>query len=201
MPIFRYNTRAEDPRYLPSADWNALSEWAKLGPGSKVLDAGCGQFARDYIALHGMGCEVYGMDKRISSIRKAKAKLRKEGIPERLVKGDIKELPFFGEKFDFVYANAIPASGTEDGWKDVFRVLKKGGKAYITLIQEASHLKKGRPERFDFSYGTEEIMRWFQAGNESYKIEFEKVQPRPSTEETSIGARETKKLLARIEKL
>jgi ubiquinone/menaquinone biosynthesis C-methylase UbiE len=149
-----------------------------------------------------MGCEVYGMDSRMSALRKAKAKLKEDGIPDRLEKGDIKEMKFPSGEFDFVHANAIPAKTTENGWNDVLRILKPGGKAYITLIQEAYHLNR-RPMcgKFDFSYGTEEVLGWFPFGDKNYKIEFQELYPRPANEETSIGPRLTTKLLVKIEKL
>lgn len=200
MPRIKCDTRKEDPRYMPSSDWSELNKWAGLSKGSKVLDAGCGSFARDYIALHGMGCEVYGIDISGEAIEAAKAKLKKDGIPDRLKEGDIKNIPFPSGEFDFVYANAIPVNGTEDGWKDVCRVLKEGGKAYITLIQEATHLNPGQ-EKYDFSYGTNEIMGWFPPGDKEYRIGFQELQPRPGMEQTNRGMRLTKKLLVKIEKL
>jgi SAM-dependent methyltransferase len=194
----------EDGRFKPSSEWDVLKEWAGLAEGSRVLDAGCGRFARDYIALHERGCKVYGMDIDEGALKKAKEELEKRGIPARLVKGDIKNgFPFYhekygGRKFDFVYACAIPAKGTGEEWKDVYRLLENGGKAHITLLQEVFHLNPGC-EEYDFGYKTDEIKGWFENGNHGYKIEFEELPE--ATEECERGPRLTKKLLVKIENL
>lgn len=112
---------------------------AVLPPGASVLDAGCGP-GRDVIAMRASGTKVTGLDRSAGMLAEAS---RRGARP--LVRGEVLSLPFGPRSFDGVWACAcllhLPKSAIADGLREARRVLRPGGRLYVSL-------KQGRGERW-----------------------------------------------------
>ena len=102
--------------------------------GEWVLDVGCGigwlvwQFARG-------GANVTGIDLSDNSLALARRRLDYDGLQAELVKGNAQELPFPDGSFDFVTSAGVlhHTPDTQKAINEVYRVLRPGGRAMISL--------------------------------------------------------------------
>jgi len=103
-----------------------------LWKGARILDLGCGS-GRDAIFLAERGYEVWGVDLSEEATRRAMAKLQPSNIC--FLMGDAECLPFSHSSFDFVYSRYVfdhaPLNALSS---EVFRVLRKGGMAFLFFI-------------------------------------------------------------------
>jgi len=112
----------------------------------KVLDAGCGHgWFVDYMLEKGVNC--YGVENDEETVNRARQIVRE---PNRIILGDIRNMPFEDQSFDLVYSNFIydfiddfkdvKFAVTEKSviMKDICRVLKKD-RLYL-LADEVSSL-------------------------------------------------------------
>ena len=157
----------EEGRLEPGLELDDFLNWTNVGPGSKVLDAGVGWHGRHYKPLRDKGCYVCGLDKNKANLEEAKEELKKYGMPSNLVCGDMMQMPFREGTFDSVNSNALTPRHVQK-WDDVMRVLKKGGKAYIKLILEASH--PPGYEEHDYMFSAEDAKRMFEPYNADFKV-------------------------------
>ena len=101
-----------------------------------VLDAGCGS-GRYSCALARMGAaEVVGLDWSDGGIRKAKELAEENNIRNvRFEKGSLLDKPFEDGTFDFVFSNGVyhHTGDIAIGTKEMFRVMKSGGKAWYYI--------------------------------------------------------------------
>lgn len=109
----------------------------------KILDLGCGTGAIQwYLAREGF--DTYGIDASSAAISKARGKLQKEGLKSDLRVGDFVNLPYKNGSMNAVIDaasiqhNSIDA--IEEIIKEVYRVLKNGGKFFGMLIAESNGL-------------------------------------------------------------
>jgi len=99
--------------------------------GKKVLMLGCGTGEESRIIAAKGATKLVGID-----ISEASIKIAKESYPEyEFIVADMHKLPFKDHSFDFVYSSlAIHYSANPDVvYKEVFRVLKRGGKFLFSL--------------------------------------------------------------------
>jgi ubiquinone/menaquinone biosynthesis C-methylase UbiE len=108
-----------------------LLEIARIGPGHRVLDAGCGigttaaRIARDY------GCEVVAVDINDSNCARARATVSRHGLDARIEirRGDIEQLEFEDETFDVVIIEAVTMFvHRKHAASEVVRVCRRGGR-------------------------------------------------------------------------
>lgn len=149
---FRYPTGKDGlqglgyPRELIESVPESIQEWYcgvgnpfSLGiilPGEHVLDLGCGAGVDTILAakLVGESGLVVGVDVSIDMIERARHNKELSGTPNvsfQLVEGV--ELPFGDEQFDVVTTNAMLnlAVDKQGVVKEIYRVLKKGGRLHI----------------------------------------------------------------------
>jgi ubiquinone/menaquinone biosynthesis C-methylase UbiE len=106
--------------------------------GQKALDAGCGG-GRYTVALRKIGFgEVVGIDISKPGLENCRARLAQKKINGISYKeGTVLDLPFDDESFDFVFSNGV-LHHTRDlvkGIHELLRVLKKGGRGFLYLIE------------------------------------------------------------------
>jgi len=100
-----------------------------------VLDMGCGS-GRNSVALKRLGArEVIGIDLNDTERFKYPNVVYK--------KGNVLEMPYKDNMFDFVFCNGVLLHTTDPnkGIKEIYRVLKPGGKAWLYVVGECQFWK------------------------------------------------------------
>ncbi|OGM18345.1 hypothetical protein A2686_03255 [Candidatus Woesebacteria bacterium RIFCSPHIGHO2_01_FULL_38_10] len=107
----------------------------KIGKGTVYLEIGCGP---GYLGLYygKKGSMIIGIDFSTSALKIAQKFAKRFGIKNTLfVCGDITQMPFANDSFDFVYGG-----GTIEHFKntkvvltEIYRILKKGGVSFNTV--------------------------------------------------------------------
>ncbi len=112
-------------------------EMAKIKPGDRVLDVGCGTgsltlTARSYAGSSG---SVYGIDASPEMIEAAQAKAVQSGLEAVFEIGLIENIPYPEATFDIVMNRLVmhhlPDDLKRKGMAEILRVLKPGGLFFI----------------------------------------------------------------------
>jgi|GEM_PF-2269575 len=121
----------------------------------------CSGDGRNIVYFSKQGYHAIGMESEDKFIKKSKELIKKESVSAKVIKHPIfmKNFPFDNEKFDFIYSyqylNHNFKDQIEDVFKEIYRVLKKGGlfSIKITDIEQFNlkHIKgaiyqEGDPE-------------------------------------------------------
>ncbi|MBU2646262.1 class I SAM-dependent methyltransferase [bacterium] len=101
-----------------------------------VLDLGCG-LGRHTILLAGSGFETCAFDTSGHGLEHCRQWLATRGLAASLTRGDMGSLPYRDSRFDFILAwNVVYHAIRKDlihTLQEVFRVLRSGGRVYLTL--------------------------------------------------------------------
>ena len=136
------------------------------GKRGKILDVGCGT-GRNFMKVDGLewtGTDI--SDKMLEFAGKA-AKKKKVGV--ELIKAPASKLPFGDESFDFVLSYAVlHCVNSEEkrvkSVEEIYRVLKKGGKALISSWGRKSPRLKNKDKECSIAWGVRDsekkIMRY-----------------------------------------
>jgi sterol 24-C-methyltransferase len=134
-----------------------LGTTLKLPPGSRVLDAGCGEGDVAIRMATKFGLHVEGVDLLEFSLDKAHKKARKLGLEDllRFHRMDYANLRFPDQTFDGAYTmeTLVHAFDHERALQELLRVLKPGGKLVLFeySIAPRHHLSAAQQASFDFS--------------------------------------------------
>lgn len=120
--------------------------------GRTVLDMGCGS-GRYSLALARAGAaRVVGVDLGKRSIESARAIASRAGLANvEFRTGDVLDLPFEDGAFDFVFCNGVlhHTADMERGIREMYRVLRPGGRAFLYLYADGGlfwYSRKRMPE-------------------------------------------------------
>ncbi len=112
-------------------------EMAKIKPGDKVLDIGCGTgnltlTAKKYAGTSG---SVYGIDASPEMIEEARKKAKRSGLEAVFQIGLIEKIPYPDATFDIVINRLVihhlPDDLKRRGFAEMLRVLKPGGRLFL----------------------------------------------------------------------
>lgn len=115
-----------EPHHAPY--WHAMLDDMRVGPGTVLLDAGCGAGGGSRLALE-RGARVFGLDASEAMIAYARAHLPAGDFRV----GELEDLPFEDGFFDAVLAaNSVQyADDPERALREIRRVCKPGGKVGV----------------------------------------------------------------------
>jgi ubiquinone/menaquinone biosynthesis C-methylase UbiE len=115
-----------------------LHEYKKF-KGKKVLDVGCGNgYVLNKYALE--GAEVFGIDITQIAVDICKKRFDIYGLKGNFQIGSAEDLPFEDETFDCVCSMGVlhHTPNTEKAVKEIYRVLKKGGRLILMFYHRNS---------------------------------------------------------------
>ncbi len=136
----KYDEWFETPigRLVREYEGRLLREMVCPGPDDQILDVGCGTgiFTAGLLAA---GSRVTGLEISLPMLLRAGKKAA--GRPFRMVRGDMRRLPFAGNSFDktvSVTAIEFLAEDAADAVADMFRVTRPGGLVVVASLNSLS---------------------------------------------------------------
>ena len=140
------------------------TESAKF-PGGRVLEIGCG-VGWESIAWAQNGMDIHSIDLSPAAIELAQKNFEHNHLKGDLRLGNAEDLPFEDESFDIVTSLGVlhQTESTERAVSEVYRVLKPGGHAVVTLYYKKSwkiFLTKLGKVNFEFSHEDAPITRLY----------------------------------------
>ena len=131
---------------------------AEIKEGETVLDLGSGAGFDCFLAAKKVGKtgKVIGVDMTEEMVERARANAKKQGYDNVEFKlGDIENLPIENNSIDVVISNCVVnlAPDKSKVFKEAYRVLKKGGRMYISDIVLLDNLTKGQKENEELIAG------------------------------------------------
>jgi len=114
-----------------------LADLARIQPGQRVLDVGCGTGTLAVTAKRRVGPTgmVFGIDPSPEMITRATRKARKAGAEIVFKEAIVEKLPFADGYFEVVLSTLmfhhLPPKVREECVREIFRVLKPGGRVLV----------------------------------------------------------------------
>lgn len=126
--------------FVDQIEKELMAKSAQPQAGEKALDLGCGTGIYA-IWLKKQGLDVTGIDLSSAMLAKAQEKAQREDLAVHWIQGDITRLPFDHETFDLVICNIVLefVGDPEKVVAEAIRVIKKGGRLVIGLINKESY--------------------------------------------------------------
>jgi len=126
---FRYSSEWHIPLLVPFNE----------ARGKKVLEIGCGNGA-DGTLFASAGADYTGVDLTEAAIEASSQHFRLLGLRGRFKLENSEHLSFSDESFDFVYSYGVlhHSPNPDRAFREVYRVLKPGGKAVIMVYHKHS---------------------------------------------------------------
>ncbi len=131
--------RIDENRYEEYAPWMRATMEFDQYSGQRLLDIGFGM-GTDLFQFAKHGAIVSGIDLTPRHVEITKKRFATYGLEAELHLGDAEKLPFADESFDVVYSFGVihHTPETERVVAEIHRVLKKGGRAIISVYHRNS---------------------------------------------------------------
>ena len=149
----RWEAAHESPQFRPKYPQEQVVRWTfralacNATPKAKVLDLGCGA-GRHSIFFATEGFDVYAMDISAVGLRELKSAAERHGVSVRTYHGSGHDLSVFcDDTFDAVLSFGVIYYMTflqaEQTFREIFRVLRRGGKVLCVLRTDADSRRVG----------------------------------------------------------
>jgi len=117
---------------------NSTHPLAETPQRKKILDCGAGGPMPPLALFHQHGFETWGIDVSDAQLQRAKEFCEEHGMDVNLSKGDMRQISFEDESFDYVYEHHsmchLTKKDTALAVGEMYRVLKKGGLCFLGVI-------------------------------------------------------------------
>ncbi|MHA1193904.1 MAG: class I SAM-dependent methyltransferase [Promethearchaeota archaeon] len=127
-------------KFYPSSLYNFLRYIQTNPVNKKILDCGAGGEDPKLAFFHENGFETYGIDISDEQINDAQKFCEKISINLRIVKGDMRNIPFdsnfFGYVFSYLSMVHLSKKDTAIAINEMHRVLMKGGLCYLNFLSK-----------------------------------------------------------------
>ena len=127
-------------KFYPSSLYNFLRFTQTNPVNKKILDCGAGGGDPKLAFFHENGFETYGIDISDEQINDAQNFCEKNSINLRIVKGDMRNIPFdsnfFGYVFSYLSMVHLSKKDTAIAINEMHRVLMKGGLCYLNFLSK-----------------------------------------------------------------
>ncbi|MCP4543544.1 MAG: class I SAM-dependent methyltransferase [Chloroflexi bacterium] len=104
----------------------------------KILDCGAGGLVPPLVLFHQHGFQTWGIDASDEQLQRAEAFCEQHSIHMNLSAGDMRQMSFDDETFDYVYEHYsmchLSKKDTARAIGEMYRVLKKGGLCFLGVI-------------------------------------------------------------------
>jgi ubiquinone/menaquinone biosynthesis C-methylase UbiE len=121
---------------------NARQPEGETLQGKKILDCGAGGPSPPLALFQRHGFEAWGIDTPEEQLDKARQFCEKQDIKLHLRTGDMRQIPFEDESFDYVYEHYsmchLSKRDTAKAVGEMYRVLKPGGLCFFGVISADS---------------------------------------------------------------
>lgn len=129
-----------------------------------ILDLGCGS-GRNFGKIDG---KIFGVDFSGEMVKLAERHAKENGIDAEIVQAEAYKLPFENDFFDHAIFIASlhcieDKENREESLRELFRVLKKGGEAMITVWSRNEERIKNKPREamIPWTVGKNKYMRYY----------------------------------------
>jgi ubiquinone/menaquinone biosynthesis C-methylase UbiE len=127
-------------KFYPSSLYNFLRFIQANPVSNRILDCGAGGPDPKLALFAQNGFESYGIDISDDQIEEAEKYCQKENIEIKIVKGDMRNIPFESKFFGYVYSYLsmvhLSKNGTAQAINEIYRVLVKGGLCYLNFLSK-----------------------------------------------------------------
>ena len=127
-------------KFYPSSLYNFLRFTQTNPVNKKILDCGAGGGDPKLAFFHENGFETYGIDISDEQINDAQNFCEKNSINLRIIKGDMRNIPFdsnfFGYVFSYLSMVHLSKKDTAIAINEMHRVLMKGGLCYLNFLSK-----------------------------------------------------------------
>ena len=125
-------------KFYPPSLYNFLRYTQNHPSKKKILDCGAGGSDPKLVFFLENGFEAHGIDISDEQISDSNEYCNEKEFSLNIIKGDMRNIPFDSEFFDFVYSyNSIFHLSKNDSGiaiEEMHRVLKKGGMCYLNFL-------------------------------------------------------------------
>ncbi|NHJ84560.1 MAG: class I SAM-dependent methyltransferase [Asgard group archaeon] len=137
----------------------------------KILDCGAGGSRPKIAVFSERGYEAHGVEISNIQIDRAQKYAEENNLNYKIIKADMRELPFEDETFSFVYSYHtivhLTKAGTKKAIKEMLRVLKKGGLLYVNFQStDSTNVENGK------DIGDNEILEIIDEGDRGFEDRF-----------------------------
>lgn len=140
--------------------YRQLTEFVRKNKQCSALDVGCGT-GTDAIFLAQNGFDVTGIDISKAAIKRAEKKAEQSGVEVKFIVGDVFNIPFEDESFEFVNDNGCFHLLDKRRWRrflaEVHRVMKMGGKYLLKCFSD----KEPPNSKIPYRLSEKEIRKYF----------------------------------------